>query len=364
MITGLIAIGVTVSIFLFLSAGLLIAEKNLADYGTCVITINEGAFVLKEKGGSSLLSLLIKNKIFIPSACGGKGSCGFCKLKVLAGGGPILPTETSFMTRTEIKTGIRLACQVKVKQDLDISIPESLLSVKEYRATVLSERHLTYDIKEITFKLIEPIEIKQRPGQYIQICAPGPDGEVFRAYSISSPSYEKNIVQIVVRLVPGGIASTYIHQLKIEDQVMFTGPYGEFKLSEDETTDIVCVGGGAGMAPINNIIYSLYTRWQDRNCYLFFGCRSTKDVFYLDKFTELAKQHKSLKIIYALSDPIGEDEKWDEDFGFIHLAVDKYLSEGKKSQAFLCGPPPMIDAVMEILKAKGLHEDDIFYDKF
>jgi Na+-transporting NADH:ubiquinone oxidoreductase subunit F len=364
MVAGLLAVGVTTSIFIILSAVLLVAEKYLADYGECVISINEGASVLEQKGGSSLLSALIDNKVFIPSACGGKGSCGFCKVEVHSGGGPILPTETPFVTRTEIRSGVRLACQVKVKQDLELAIPEELLSVKEYDATVASERYLTYDIKEVTFDLIEPAEIEQRPGQYIQIRAPGPDGPVFRAYSISSPAYEKDKVQIVVRLIPGGIASTYIHSLSVGDRVMFTGPYGEFKLSEEETTDIVCVGGGAGMAPITSIIHYVYSKWENRTCYLFFGCRTTKDVFYLEEFKELAKTYPNLKIIYALSDPIGEGEKWDGESGFIHLSVDKYLEFGKKSQAFLCGPPPMIEAVTDVLGEKGLKSEDIFYDKF
>ena len=285
-------------------------------------------------------------------------------MEVLTGGGPILPTETPFMTRAEVRSGIRLACQIKVKQDLTIAIPEGLLSVKEYDATVASTLNLTHDIKEVTFDLIEPGEIEHEPGQYIQIQAPGPDGPVFRAYSISSPAYEKNIAQVVVRLIPGGIASTYIHGLNVGDSVMFTGPYGEFELSEDENTDIVCVGGGAGMAPITNIIHYVYSKWENRTCYLFFGCRTTKDVFYLEEFKEFAKKYPNLKIIYALSDPIGEDEVWDGESGFIHLSVDKHLKFGKKSQAFLCGPPPMIEAVTDVLGEKGLKPEDIFYDKF
>jgi len=364
MITGLLAVGVTTSIFILLSTILLVAEKYLADYGDCVITINSGSSVLEQKGGVSLLSALIENKVFIPSACGGKGSCGFCKVEVITGGGPVLPTEIPFMTRAEVKSGIRLACQVKIKEDLAIEIPEALLSVKEYNTTVASTVSLTHDIKEVTFDLIEPGEIEHEPGQYIQIQAPGPDGPVFRAYSISSPAYEKNIAQVVVRLIPGGIASTYIHGLSIGDNVMFTGPYGEFELSQDEDTDIVCVGGGAGMAPITNIIHYVYSKWENRTCYLFFGCRTVKDVFYLEEFKEFSKKYPNLKIIYALSDPIGEDEVWDGEFGFIHLAVDKHLEFGKKSQAFLCGPPPMIEAVTDVLGEKGLKPEDIFYDKF
>ena len=225
MVTGLLAVGVTTSIFILLSAILLVAEKYLADYGTCIITINEGSSVLEQKGGSSLLSALIDNKVFIPSACGGKGSCGFCKVQVLAGGGPILPTETSFMTRAEIRSGVRLACQLKVKQDLEISIPEGLLSVKEYDAVVSSEKYLTHDIKEVTFDLIEPSDIEQKPGQYIQIQAPGPEGPIFRAYSISSPAYEKNKVQVVVRLIPLGLECL----VRGPDVIPENDPYGSLE---------------------------------------------------------------------------------------------------------------------------------------
>ncbi len=360
----ILALCITTGIFVGLTIILLIAERYLANYGICNISINEGSTIFERKGGTTLLSGLYDNKIFIPSACGGKGSCGFCKVTISSGGGPVLPTETSFLTRKERKAGVRLACQVKIKQDLEISISEDLLNVKEFSAKVTQIRKLTHDIKEINLSLIEPKEIDYRPGQYIQILAYGPDGAVFRAYSISSPSYEKEKIQLIVRLVPGGIASTYIHNLKEGDEVVFTGSFGEFKLSQDPNTAIVCVGGGAGMAPISNIIYSMYKQMPNRKCYLFFGCRSTSDIFYLDGFKKLAKKHPNLKVIYALSDPLEDDEKWTGETGFIHLSVDKYLENNIKCQAFLCGPPPMIDAVTEVLKSKGLKDPDIFYDKF
>ncbi len=358
------AVAVTAGIFTVLAVWLLISERYLAHYGTCVISVNGGSTVFEQQGGSTLLTALYNNKVFIPSACGGKGSCGYCKCIVRSGGGPILPTETPFFTRTEIRSGVRLACQVKIKEDIEIQIPEELLAVKEYRATVALIHELTHDIKEINLDLIEPVEIDHRPGQYIQIQAPVPDGHVFRAYSISSPVYEKNKVQLIVRLVPGGIASTYIHNLTEEDEVLFTGPYGEFRLIEDPEVEVVCVGGGAGMAPIVNIIYSIYHRWPDRKCSLFFGCRTTKDVFYLDRFEALEKEHPNFKVIYALSDPLQEDEKWDGDTGFIHLSVEKHLEPNPRCQAFLCGPPPMIEAVTEVLKDKKLKDENIFYDKF
>ena len=257
-----------------------------------------------------------------------------------------------------------MACQVKIKLPMDLRLPEDLLNVREFKARVSLIRELTHDIKEVNFELNEPTEIKQRSGQYIQILAPGPDGPVFRAYSISSPAHENHKVQLVVRLVPGGIASTYIHNLKEGDEVTFTGPYGEFRLSEDPGKAVICVGGGAGMAPISNIIHTIYQRWPDRPCYLFFGCRTKNDVFYLRRFQKLAEEHPNFKVVYGLSDPLEEDEQWDGDTGFIHLSVDKRLAVKQNRQAFLCGPPPMIEAVTEVLQDKGFKNEDIFYDKF
>jgi Na+-transporting NADH:ubiquinone oxidoreductase subunit F len=343
---------------------LLLAERYLANYGTCKIDINSGHRTIEIPGGGSLLASLIEQQIYIPSACGGHGTCGFCKVNVASGGGPILPTETTFLTRAEQRANLRLACQVKVKRDMQIRIPDEMLNVKLFSAMVQSTRSVTHDIKEISLALREPAEINHRPGQYIQIQVPTPDGPVFRAYSISSPTFEKNRVELNVRLVPGGAGSTYLHHLRQNDPVSFTGPYGEFVLNENPSVEIVCVGGGCGMAPMKNIIYSLYAKWPDRKCWLFFGCRTTKDIFYLEEFNNLASKHPNLKVVYALSDPLKPEEPWDGENGFIHLAVDKHLKAGVKRQAFLCGPPPMIDAVTQVLREKEIAPGDIFYDKF
>ncbi len=347
-----------------LSAGLIIAERFLINYGICKLDINAGEKPLEVEGGQTLLACLYANEIFIPSACGGKGTCGHCKITVLSGGGPVLPIETPHLTRKEIRSGTRLACQVKVREDIYVRIPEDFLNVKLFSATVLSTRSVTYDIKEVRVKLNDPAEISQRPGQYVQIQAPSPDGPVFRAYSISSAVYEPNEVEVVVRLIPGGVGSTYVHNLEVNDPVVFTGPYGEFRLNEDPSVEIVCVGGGAGMAPMKNIIYSIYDRWPERSCWLFFGCRTTKDIFYLEEFKELERKHPSFHVVYALSDDLGPDEKWDGETGFVHLAVDKYLESEKPRQAFLCGPPLMIEAVTRVLEEKGIRSEDIFYDEF
>jgi Na+-transporting NADH:ubiquinone oxidoreductase subunit F len=347
-----------------LAALLMVAERYLVSYGICTLDINAGKKPLEVNGGQTLLSSLYANEIFIPSACGGKGSCGHCKITVTSGGGPILSTETPHLSRKEIRANLRLACQVKIREDIYVRIPEDLLDVRMFTSIVQGVRELTHDIKEIRLRLDEPAEISHRPGQYVQVQAPAPNEPVFRAYSISSPVYESNIVELVVRLVPGGIASTYLHSLNIGDTVHFTGPFGEFRLNEDPSVEIICVGGGCGMAPIRNIIYTLYNRWPNRSCCLFFGCRTTRDVFYLDQFEELARRHSNLHVVYALSDKLGKDEKWDGETGFVHLSVDKHLEPGVRRQAFLCGPPPMIEAVTRVLGDKGISSDDVFYDEF
>ena len=356
----------TIVIFV-LTAVLIVAEKVLVNYGVCKININDGTKELEVDGGQSVLSAFYSNKIFIPSACGGKGSCGFCKVTVPEGGGPVLPTELPYLSRREIKTNVRLACQVKIREDIIVTMPEEYLAVQEFQAEVISTVSLTNDIKEVQFKLIEPEIMKQKAGQYIQLMCPTEDGDfVYRAYSISSPPSQPDIVEIIVRQVPGGIGSTYIHNLEVGDKVTLTGPYGDFILNEDPETEVICVGGGAGMAPMKNIIYTIYEKWPDRKCTLYFGCRNTSDTIYLDMFKKYKEEHPSFNYVYALSDQLGPEElkDWDGETGFIHLSVDKYLEDNTQSQAFLCGPPLMIDAVTNTLKGKGLTDDDIFFDDF
>ncbi len=362
--TLLLSILALTGLLVALGISLLLAERFLINYGICQVEINAGERTLEVEGGQTLLSALIGEEIFIPSACGGRGSCGYCKITVPAGGGPLLPTETPYLTRKEVRGGVRLACQVKVREDVQLRISEELLNVRMFSATVESTAELTHDIKQIRLALSDSEEISHRPGQYVQVQAPSPDGPVFRAYSISSPAYESRVVELIVRLIPGGIGSTYLHNLQAGDDIVFTGPYGEFQLDQDPEVEIVCVGGGCGMAPMKNIIYTVYDRWPDRKCWLFFGCRTTRDIFYLEEFKELSKNHPNLHIVYALSDPLDTEERWDGETGFVHLSVDKHLDPGVRRQAFLCGPPPMIEAVMGVLEEKGLRQQDIFYDKF
>jgi len=341
---------------------LTLVDTYLASYGDCSIKVNEDK-ELHVQGGDNLLVNLFENKIFIPSACGGKATCGLCKAKVPEGAGSILPTETPFFTRTEIKESMRLACQVKVKTDLRIEIPEEFLYVKEYKTKVASIKDLTYDIKEIRFELIEPGKISFKPGQYVQFVMPGTSE--FRAYSVSSMPSEDNIIELIIRYVPDGLCTSYIFQkLKEGDEVSIIGPYGDFYLKEDSAKDVLCIGGGSGFAPLKSIIYTLIEKKSTRKINLFFGVRAVKDLFYLKELEEIKKQHNNFDYLFALSSP-EEGDQWDGEVCFIHIAVDKYIKDGSNTEAYLCGPPIMIDSCIEqVLHKKGITDENISYDKF
>ena len=358
----LLAIGVLAGLGGGITVLLLIANRFLCNYGPCTIQINdEESFTID--GGVSLLDALYEKKIFIPSACGGQGTCGFCKVQVLGGGGPTLPTEEAYLNAEEQKNQTRLACQVKVKQDMVVHVREDYLNVQEFQATVSRGTMMTDDTREIGLKLIEPNEIEFHPGQYVQIRVPGHDEVVYRAYSISSAPSNKGEIELLVRLIPGGLGSTYLHELEIGEDVTFTGPYGEFELAEDMDTEIICVGGGCGMAPMRSILRHVAEIAPDRSCWLFFGARTHEDVMYLNEFKELQKTMPNLRVHYSLSEPEHSPD-WAGETGYIHTRVEHHIGQEGKRQAFLCGPPVMIDATMEVLGQKQFAEKDVFYDKF
>jgi Na+-transporting NADH:ubiquinone oxidoreductase subunit F len=349
-----------------LSVLLNLASSKLQNYGVCVIDINDGEQTLNVEGGATLLSTLVANKIFIPSACGGQGTCAYCKLRVLEGGGPILPTETPFMSRQELRENVRLSCQVKVKNDLKVRVPEDYLKVQEYKARVESVKKLTVDIYELRFQLIEPDTIPFRQSQYVQMKAPNPKGgePIFRAYSMSNAEHDNKALELIVRHIPGGICSTYLTQtIQPGDIVEFNGPFGEFTITEDPNTEIICVGGGSGMAPMKSIILTQLEKNPERPIQLYFGCRAVKDIFYLDMFEEVARRNPNFRQIYALS-ALDEGDKWEGPTGFIHLHIDKNLDEGRRRQAFLCGPPRMVEAATNVLRAKGVKKREIMFDDF
>ena len=340
---------------------LVLLDHYLASYGECRIRINED-INFTVTGGETLLSYLIDNSIFIPSACGGRGTCGFCKVSVPEGGGPVLPTEIPFLTKSEILNNVRLACQVKVKSDILVSIPEEYLSVQEFKATATEIHSLTYDTKEITLRLDEPGTISFKPGQYIQLRVPGTSE--YRAYSIASPPSRDDAIKLVVRLVPDGVCSTYIHRsLQVGDVILFTGPYGEFFLQEDSDRDVICVAGGCGMAPFRSIIQHLLEIGTDRNVTYFFGARTKSDLYYTEELQRLAEEYKNFRFIAALSAPDRSDQ-WAGETGFIHQVLDKHINNTENTEAYLCGPPDMIDAGIHVLVSKGMKEESIFFDKF
>lgn len=338
---------------------IIIAEYLFANYGECKIKINNN-INLTVNGGRSLLSYLFENKIFIPSACGGKATCGFCKVKVINGEGAILPLEKPFLTRQEMLNSIRLACQVKVRTDIEIIIPDEYLAIIEYRAKVTRIKDLSHDTKEITLNLEEPKDISFKPGQYIQFRMPGTCE--YRAYSIASTPEQANMIKLVVRLVPGGLCSTYIHEsLREGDEVFLAGPFGELTVNEASDNDILCVAGGCGIAPFMSIIFHFLRKGSKRNIRLFWGAKTEKDLYYVEELQQLSKEYDNFEFYLALSEPQKDRQG---ETGLIHQIVDKYIERADNAEAYLCGPPAMIDAVTDVLISKGIDRNRIFFDKF
>ncbi len=348
-----------------LAALLAVSEHFFNDYGSCKIKINDER-ELEVEGGRNLLSVLGAEKIFIPSACGGRGTCGLCKLKVIEGAGPLLPTEEPYLDQTERDSNVRLSCQVKVRNDLKIEIPKELFSIREYTCKCAEIADLTGDIKQFRFELVEPKEIDYVPGQYVQLRAPVYEKskeEVYRAYSISSDPAEENIIDLIIRLVPGGICTTYCFEyLKVGDEVKMNGPYGDFRLSETEAP-IVFIAGGSGMAPIKCILHDMKNKGIKRSAAYYFGANVVKELFLSDLMHEFESNLDDFKYVPVVATP-EESEKWEGQKGLVTQAVQKDLKDASGHEAYLCGSPGMIDAAIKVLKELGMSEDKIFYDKF
>lgn len=343
-----------------------LANRTVNDYGEVKITVNDSK-VYDVRGGASLLSLLIDNEIFIPSACGGKGSCGFCKAKVLEGAGQVLPTEKGYISDAEEKEGVRLCCQVKVKNDLKIEIDETLFNVKQYAYTVHSNDLVTPTIKHLVMDLPEGKEINFKAGQYIQLLAPkykGNRDEVYRAYSLASSPNKKHQIELLIGYIPEGIATTYVHyHLQAGEKVTVVGPYGDFYYQESDR-EMVMVAIGTGMAPILSILrYMRENNLTHRKAKFFFGAKNTEDLFFLDEFRELEQALPNFKFIPSLS-RCKPEEKWEGEQGRVTDTIAKYVTDGPNCEAYLCGSGKMIDSVVELLQQKGLAEEHIYYDKF
>jgi Na+-transporting NADH:ubiquinone oxidoreductase subunit F len=344
---------------------LVLCEGFILNYGPCELTLN-GSRKETVQGGKSLLSCLQEKKIFIPSACGGRGTCGVCKVKVLDGAGPLLPTETPLLTKSEQESGIRLSCQVKVRGPLALEIPEELFRVRQFQARCSRIEDLTADMKRFTFELTEPDTIHFTAGQYVQLrCPPykGSREEVSRAYSIASNPQENRRIDLIIRRVPKGICTTWCFEYLHEgDAVSFTGPFGDFYLRDTETPKIF-VAGGSGIAPFVSILWQMKNSGDKRQVVFFFGANRTEDICLLDEMKSFEKDLANFRFVPVVFKPAPES-RWDGETGLVTEAVQRTFARLDGWEGYLCGGPGMIDAAVRLLTSLGIPNEKIYYDKF
>ena len=366
MLTLLISLLILSGIAALLALFLEIADSYLADYGEKKILVNEQKELVVE-GGRPLLSTLMGQGIFIPSACGGKGTCSYCKVRVLEGGGPVLPTETPYLSPNELNAHVRLSCQVKVKDNLKIEIPEELFLVKEYLVRVESIRELTPEIKRVHLGILSPEEgIAFKAGQYVQFEVPKykrTSGPEYRAYSICSDAAEHHSLELVITKVPQGAVTTYVHEFMREgEDLKATGPYGKFYL-KDSDRDILFIATGSGMAPIKSMLHQIEHEQSRKRVQFFFGAKTVKDLYYQEELLAWEKSLPSFKYVPTLS-RVPEETPWKGEKGRVTNLIDKYIPEGAGIDVYICGSPAMVDSCVASLKKKKIPEDRIFFDKF
>ncbi len=346
-----------------LAVVLVLANRTLVQYDDVTLDVNDGEEEFTVEGGSTLLEGLIENEVYIPSACGGQGSCGYCTVNVKEGGGPVLPTEEPMLSREQLMEGTRLACQVKVRNDIEVEIEDKYLRIQKYRAEVIKTVDVTPSIVEITFDLKEPETIDFKAGQYVQMQVPTDSGTIDRAYSIASEESMTDKLTLNVQLVEGGVGSTYIHSLEVGDEVEFTGPYGDFVI-QDSDKDIIGLAAGVGLAPFRSIVFSLFSEeyTTDREVWLFFGARYKDDMYYKEKFERLEEEHDNFHYVPVRSVP---DPDWEGEVGHNTDIVGDYLGEESEKEVYLCGPPPMMQQAIDIFTEEfDVLEEDILFDDF
>ncbi|MTB50570.1 NADH:ubiquinone reductase (Na(+)-transporting) subunit F [Lewinella sp. W8] len=420
MTTIIAAVVVFTIVVLALITMLLVARKRLVPQGEVKIIVNgDSENPLMVQPGASLLSALSDKSVFLPSACGGGGTCAMCECHITAGGGDVLPTELNHLTRREVAEHKRLACQVKVRQDMEIQIPEEIFGIKKWDCTVKSNYNVATFIKEFVVELPEGETLDFESGGYIQIDVPKievdfknfnidahpehhdkmdkfqpawdqfnmwelkmkNDEEQFRAYSMANHPAEGNIIMLNIRIatppfdrkkggwmdVNPGVCSSYVFDQTPGDKVTISGPYGEFFIKPTDK-EMVYIGGGAGMAPLRSHIFHLFhTMKTDRKVSYWYGGRSKAELFYTDHFRKIEEEFPNFSYHIALSEPLEEDN-WDGMTGFIHQAVlDNYLKdhpEPEEIEYYLCGPPLMLQAVQNMLDELGVPEENIAFDDF
>ncbi len=403
-----IAVGVAGFTIVILGLVLILvaARAKLVQSGDVTILINgDPEKALKTAAGSTLLNTLAGNQIFIPSACGGQGTCGVCRVTVNEGGGSLLPTETGHISRGDARDGIRLSCQVKVKQDMEIEIPAEIFDVKRWKCKVRSNHNVATFIKELVLELPEGESVPFRAGGYIQIeCPPHivnyrdfdveeeyhSDWDQFdvwrftstvtekvdRAYSMANYPEERGIIMLNVRIasppprlpdVPPGLMSSYIFNLKPGDEVTISGPFGDF-FAQDTDNEMIFIGGGAGMAPMRSHIFDQFRRLNTkRKVTYWYGARSLREAFYTEDFDTIAAENENFTWHLALSEP-QEEDNWKGYTGFIHQVLfDNYLANHpspEDCEYYICGPPMMNDAIIKMLTDLGVESENIRFDDF
>ena len=394
------------AVILSLVGVLLVAKAKLVASGNVRILINgDEDKALTTPAGNTLLNTLSANKIFIPSACGGKGSCGVCKVNVLDGGGSLLPTEEAHINRKEAREGCRLACQVKVKSDMSIEIPPEVFDVRKWKCKVRSNQNVATFIKALVLDLPEGESVPFRAGGYIQIeCPPHKlsfsdfdieeeyrdawdnfnlwdnvsevDETVTRAYSMANYPEEEGMIMLNVRIatpppgskgIPPGIMSSYIFNLKPGDEVTISGPYGEF-FAQETGREMCFIGGGAGMAPMRSHIFDQFRRLKtDRKATFWYGARSLREMFFVEDFDAIQAENENFSWHVALSEP-QEEDNWTGLTGFIHQVLyEEYLKNHpapEDVEYYLCGPPMMLSACTNMLRDLGVEPEMIMYDDF
>lgn len=330
------------------------------------ININDRRTILAQPD-ISLLQALKNEGIFVSSACGGRGICGLCRLRVLEGvADNLTQSELLHLDAAEQQNNFRLACQVKVTKDLRVLIPESFFNAQEFRAEATEISDLTHDIKEVRLRLRAPQSILFKSGQYIQLRIPsyGTIKKIaFRPYSIASPPSENTVIELEIRRVPNGIGTTYIFEhLKKGDVVSFNGPHGDFFLRENDKP-VVMIAGGSGMAPIKSMLGDMRDRKIQRPARYFFGARTPADIFYADLMREFERTWPDFRFIPSVT-AIPPGKKWEGETGLIIDVVNRRLGAEYNGEVYLCGSPAMIEACLGILRQKKVSEDHIFYDKF
>ncbi|MBI5851344.1 MAG: NADH:ubiquinone reductase (Na(+)-transporting) subunit F [Planctomycetes bacterium] len=404
VLTGVLAMTAVVVVLVLL---LMFCETKLVRKGKVKVLINgDDAKSPMVDVGSNLLKALSSEKIFLPSACGGKGSCAMCKCQILEGGGDPLPSEMTHLTRSEAKSHWRLACQVKVRQPMKVRVPDEVFAIRKWECTVRSNDNVATFIKELVVDLPKGEAIHFEPGGYIQIDVPAyhgikfkdfviapkyhPDWDkykiwdyvannpepIFRAYSMANHPAEGNMVMLNIRIatppprtegIPPGICSSYVFGLKPGDKITISGPYGEFHI-KDTQKEMIYIGGGAGMAPLRSHIFHLFhTLKSGRKVSYWYGARSLREMFYEEHFRKIEREFPNFKFHIALSEPLPEDN-WSGFRGFIHQVVlDNYLKTHPNVddiEFYLCGPPMMLSAVQKMLYDLGVEKEQIAFDDF